>query len=65
MQNANALGASSVNLIPAKAQIIQNRAFRAERDSFEFSGKRAFAGMQTDGRTTIQLNAPIIMQIRE
>ncbi len=59
LQNANALGASSVNLIPAQAQDyskISLSAPNAIRLNFQANG--LLQDLQTDGRTTIQLNAP-------
>lgn len=59
LQSANSAGASNVNLIPAQPEDytkISLSAPNAIRLNFQASG--LLREMQTDGRTTIQLNAP-------
>ena len=59
IQNANALGASNVNIIPANATEFSKLTLSAPnaiRLSFQNDG--LLQQMQTEGRTTINLNAP-------
>ncbi len=59
MQNANALGASRVNIVPASASDYSKLSLSAPnaiRLNFQNSG--LLSQMQTEGRTTIYLDAP-------
>jgi LPS export ABC transporter protein LptC/lipopolysaccharide transport protein LptA len=59
LQSAESIGASSVNLIPVQAEDYTKIALSApDRIRLNFQANGLLQEMQTDGRTTIQLNAP-------
>lgn len=59
MQNANAIGQSTAELTPQQAASYSNVVMTSTRGiGVSFKGAGLIEAMRTDGRTTIQLNAP-------